>query len=225
VASGASTGTPGDTLSCIDLRSPDRRPSAPMHPDPPTRLERARAGDLGALEELVVEHVPALRAFIRARAGAALRERESSSDLVQSACREVLADLASFEYRDDTAFRRWLYLAAERKIQDRVRHHARDRRDAAREQLLGDEDARVVDTYARFCTPSRIAIAREEMQRIERALDRLPATYRDVLRSRHVLGLTNAEIARDMQRTPEYVRMVLARAKSKLAQALDDEVT
>jgi RNA polymerase sigma-70 factor (ECF subfamily) len=194
-----------------------------MQPEPPTRLERARAGDQRALDELVVEHLPALRAFIRVRAGAALRQRESCSDLVQSTCREVLVDLPSFEYRDEAALRRWLFLAAERKIQDRARHHARDRRDAAREQRLGDEDVRVVDCYASFCTPSRVAIAREEMQRIERALDRLPANYRDALRARHVLGLSNAEIARELQRTPEYVRMLVARAQSKLAQLLDDE--
>jgi RNA polymerase sigma-70 factor (ECF subfamily) len=192
-----------------------------MEIDARNLVERARAGDRSALESLVVEHVPALRAFVRVRAGPALRERESCSDLVQSACREVLADLQQFEYRNEAGFRCWLYLAAERKIQDRVRHHARDRRDAAREEPLGDADGQVLDQYASFCTPSRVAIAHEELARIERALDGLPATYRDALRARHVLGLSNSEIARDLKRTPEYVRMLLARARSKLSQALD----
>ena len=187
-----------------------------MEPAPSTLIERARAGDRGALEALVVAHLLALRAFVRVQAGRDLREQESCSDLVQSACREVLEDLSGFEYRDEAAFRRWLYRAAERKVLDRARFLHRDRRDVRREQAAPDGDAALLDCYATFCTPSQAAIAREEEERIERAMDELPAGYREVLRLRHVVGLANAEIAEEIGRTPEYARMVLARARHKL---------
>ena len=87
-----------------------------MTEDPANLIERARAGSREALEALVVAHLPALRAFVRVQANRELRELESCSDLVQSACREVLADLSSFEYRGEATFRCWLYRCAERDI-------------------------------------------------------------------------------------------------------------
>lgn len=184
-------------------------------------IERARAGSREALVALVVAHLPALRAFVRIQAGRELRDLESCSDLVQSACREVLEDLSSFEYRDEATFRCWLYRSAERKILDRARFYHRDRRDVRREQVAAAGDDTLLDRYATFCSPSQVAIAREEEARIETALDELPATYRDVLRLRHVVGLSNSQIARELDRTPEYVRMLLARARHKLGCLLE----
>lgn len=193
-----------------------------MDTTPETWIERARAGDRAVLEALVVAHLPALRAFVRVQAGRELREHESCSDLVQSACREVLADLSGFEYRGEAAFRRWLYQAAERKVQDRARYLHRERRDVRREESAPGGDAGVLACYASFCTPSQLAIAREEEARIERALDELPRSYREVLRLRHVVQLSNADIATELGRPPDYVRMLLARARHKLASALGE---
>jgi RNA polymerase sigma-70 factor (ECF subfamily) len=191
-----------------------------MEPAPGALIERARSGDRGAIEALVVAHLPALRAFVRVKAGQELREQESCSDLVQSACREVLQDLSGFEYRDEVAFRNWLYRAAERKVLDRARYHHRARRDVRREETLPGGDAGLLGCYASFCTPSQEAVAQEEMARIESAMDELPASYREVLRLRHVIGLSNQEIASQLGRTPEYARMVLARARHKLGDLL-----
>jgi len=183
-------------------------------------VERARAGDRAALEALVVQHLPALRAFVRMQAGQGLRDKESCSDLVQSACREVLADLSGFEYREEAAFRRWLFRAAERKVLDRARFHGRDKRDANREQALASRESGLLDCYASFCTPSQVAAAHEEQERIERAMEKLPETYREVLRLRHLLGLSNAEIAAEIGRTQDYARMLLGRARHRLAELL-----
>src|SRR5258705_6880905 len=74
--------------------------------------ERAAAGDRAALDELVVRHVDGLRAFVRLRVGPELRARESSSDLVQSVCREVLQDARRFQHAGESAFKSWLYTTA-----------------------------------------------------------------------------------------------------------------
>ena len=89
-----------------------------------------------------------------------------------------------------------------------------------RVQATPDGDASLLDCYATFCTPSQEAIAREEEERIEAVLDELPATYREVLRLRFVVGLSNQEIAQELGRTSEYTRMVLARARHKLGVGL-----
>jgi RNA polymerase sigma-70 factor (ECF subfamily) len=193
----------------------------PMEKDAATLVERARTGDREALEALVVAHLPALRAFVRVQAGRGLRELESCSDLVQSACREALQDLSGFEYRDEAAFRCWLYRAAERKVLDRARFHGRARRDVRREQAPIAGNSGLLDCYATFCTPSQEAIAREEEARIELAMDELPPSYREVLRLRHVVGLSNKELAQELGHSPEYARMLLARARHKLTLLLD----
>lgn len=188
-------------------------------------IERARGGSREALEALVVAHLPALRAYVRVQAGRELRELESCSDLVQSACREVLEDLSSFEYRDEAAFRCWLYRSAERKVLDRARFHHRARRDVRREQTVAEGDTRLLDCYATFCTPGHHAVAREQEERIESAIEALPPTYREALRLRYVVGLSNKEIAEQLGRTPEYVRMLLARARHKLGLRLEGRAT
>lgn len=184
-------------------------------------IERARAGSREALEALVVAHLPALRAFVRLQAGRELRDLESCSDLVQSACREVLADLSAFEYRDEAGFRCWLYRAAEREVHDRMRFHHRMRRDTRRERAPADGESSLLDHYAKLCTPGLDAIARETEERIENAMDGLPASYREALRLRCVVGLSNQEIARELERSPEYVRMLVARARHQLRLRLE----
>jgi hypothetical protein len=62
------------------------------------------SGDAEALARLLTGFLPELRAFVRLRLGPELRARETSSDLVQSVCREVLADLDQFEYRGSPSF-------------------------------------------------------------------------------------------------------------------------
>jgi DNA-directed RNA polymerase specialized sigma24 family protein len=104
-----------------------------MRADHQALVQRASSGDALAIGNLMQHHLPGLLAFVRANAGHWLRAREGSFDLVQSACREVLQDLSACSSLDEAGFRRWLYLAAERKILDRARYHAREKRGAGRD--------------------------------------------------------------------------------------------
>src|SRR5436190_7053528 len=71
-------------------------------------IQRALGGDRAAVQQLLVRNLPNLEAYVRLHAGAALRARESVSDLVQSVCVEVLLDLSRFEFRGEPQFRHWL---------------------------------------------------------------------------------------------------------------------
>ena len=104
-------------------------------------VSRASSGDRGALDALVEEHLGRLVTFVRARAGERLRAREETLDLAVSACREVLADLEAGRELDEAHFRQWLYLAAERKIADKGRYYARERRDAGAGRVAEPRDA------------------------------------------------------------------------------------
>ncbi|MCA9320002.1 MAG: hypothetical protein KDB53_04670, partial [Planctomycetes bacterium] len=127
-------------------------------------VTRASQGDPVAIDDLLSRHLPGLRAFVRLNAGAAIRAKESASDLVQSTCREILQDFGDFEYRGDAAFRHWLYTAALRKILDRDRFYRRDKRDRAREVSppRGSSSGRDLGVpYERVFSPSDQAMARE----------------------------------------------------------------
>ena len=73
----------------------------------PTRELTAAAGrgDARAVEALIERYLPELRAFVRLRAGELIRAHESRSDVVQSACREVLQHIERFRFTGEGAFR------------------------------------------------------------------------------------------------------------------------
>lgn len=181
-------------------------------------LRQTRSGDRAALEQLLERHLPRLRAFVRARVGPRLQGRESCSDLVQSACREVLAALPDIEYRGEAEFRSFLFRAAWRKIVDRARFHNAEARDPDRERSLdiGDEDL----ALASFLTPSRDLQSREELGALEAAFDRLPEEYREVIIMRHIVGSSYAEIAGDLQRSEGAVRNLVYRGLARLSMLL-----
>ena len=181
----------------------------------------ASDGDPGALEELLVRHLPGLRAFVRLRAGPQVRAREAESDLVQSTCREVLSRRAEFRYGGEAGFRHWLYTTALRKILDKHEHHTALKRDARREQPAEDE-ATFLDAYRRFASPSGALVTREELQGIEAAFARLPEDYREVILLSRVVGLSRPEVASQMGRSEGSVRNLLHRALLQLSALLDD---
>jgi len=185
-------------------------------------VERAARGDPLAVDSLLARHLPGLLAFVRLRAGDKLRSMESTMDLVQSACREVLEDIPQMQQRDDANFRSWLYSAAERKIVDRARYHASLKRGVGRAvggtpQLQAAEEGLLATAYKGFFTPSENASAREELERFEVAFGKLPSDYRDVIVLARVVGHSIVEVARQMGRSEGAVKMLLHRALAQLA--------
>jgi RNA polymerase sigma factor (sigma-70 family) len=183
--------------------------------------ERAREARLRELEE----HLAALRAHVRVKLGARLRTKESSQDLVQSICREVLADLDRFEPRGPTSFRDWLLAAAEHKILDKARFWRRARRDAARELPLDEhgDDAKLLAHVYAFATPSQAAVERETLERLERAFRELPAEYREAIVLSRVHGLSGVDLASRLGRTEGAARTLLSRALARLALVMQHE--
>jgi RNA polymerase sigma-70 factor (ECF subfamily) len=188
--------------------------------------QRAAAGDEQALATLLSRHLPAVRAFVRAHMGPQLRAHESSSDLVQSVCRELLTHQERFQYPGEQQFLAWLYTTARRKISNRVRDLGRDKRDARREigGLAESAMAELGAAYARVSSPSGRALRAEEIARLEAAIDRLPEEQREVVTLAHLAGLSRAEIGEQMGKTEEAVRALLHRAKARLAILLEGAV-
>jgi RNA polymerase sigma-70 factor (ECF subfamily) len=191
-------------------------------PDPRTLVDSASRGDAAAVEELLTRYLPGLDAFVRLRAGPLLRARESSSDLVQSVCREVLAHVDRFQYRSEGLFKQWLFTTAARKIADRCDHVQAQRRDVRREVALDAAAASsAAGSFADACrslvTPSRELIGREELVATERALLELDDDHREVILLARVVGLSAREIGEQMNRSESAVRSLLHRALAELS--------
>jgi RNA polymerase sigma-70 factor (ECF subfamily) len=188
--------------------------------------QRAARGDRQAIDLLIERNLSGLRAFVRLRAGPLVRARESSSDLVQSVCREVLENSERFQHASESAFRQWLYTTALRKIDHRRDYWAAEKRNPGREarhlaDATGDE-AGLLACYRSLSTPSRHAVAREEIERVERAFDSLSEEYREVVTLAKVVGLSRAEIAERTGRSEGAVKMLLHRALVELSGLLEE---
>src|SRR5262245_27647246 len=177
-----------------------------MSDDPARLVEQARQGDRPAVHTLLERYLPGLRAFIRLRTGALIRDKESTSDLAQSVCREILAHMDRFQYRGEAGFKNWLYKTALRKISNRYKYYGAEKRDAAREVAgrspgrgSAESTAQLLDCYQTFWTPSQDVAQKEELARIEAAFDQLPDNYREVITLSRVVGLSRAEIAAELE--------------------------
>lgn len=175
------------------------------------------------VHRLLQEHLGGLRAFLRARAGPAIRARLRDSDLVQAVCVEVLEHAPRAQFANSAAFRGWLYTTALRKLMDHHRRITAEKRDIARERPLehkqDDEDAPIA-ALASIVTPSMLVIAREGVAQIEAALDALPEAQREVLLLARMVGLSHAQIAAQTGRTEQACRQLLRRAILRLGQEL-----
>ncbi|MBI3817071.1 MAG: sigma-70 family RNA polymerase sigma factor [Planctomycetes bacterium] len=194
-------------------------------------VESAVHGDPAALDVLLDRYLPGLEAFIRLRSGRLLLMKESSADLVQSVCREVLSDLKTVKYENEAHFKHWLYMAALRKIANRYEYYRAEKRDVGKEARISDrtnasresKETQLLNAYRSVCTPSAQLMVREELARVEGAFEKLPEDYREVILLSRVIGLPHAEIAKKMERNEGAVRTLLSRALAKLSAILDDE--
>lgn len=189
-------------------------------------VRAASQGDGHALEALLERHLPDLRAFLRLRMGPRLRARESASDLAQSVCREVLEHLGRFRYGGEAEFRNWLYREALRKVMNRQAYYAAQKRDVGREVHIDPEaGGGNGEASAALCrslhTPSAEAVAREEVEQLQRAFDRLSDDHREVILLAKMVGLPHKRIAEEMGRTETAARALLHRALMTLATELE----
>jgi RNA polymerase sigma-70 factor (subfamily 1) len=187
-------------------------------------VTRVQQGDRAAVEALLAHHLPRLRSWLRVRVGSGLGPRESTSDIVQSACREVLEHLDRFHYEGEAGFRCWLFKTAERKLIDKHRFHRAARRDAGRERIAGEgsADGGLDALRGDLATPSQEAMAKEQEERIAAAVDRLSEEDRELYALFHIAGLGNAEIAAELGKTEVAVRKAKSRVLARLASMLGD---
>jgi RNA polymerase sigma-70 factor (ECF subfamily) len=189
-----------------------------VHDDEARLYDRVTEGDQDALDGLLQRYLPQLHAFVHARLGAELRARESSLDVVQSVCRELLSARAQFDFQGEDRFRGWLFTAALNKVRERHRRLHADKRDVARE--VDADAASSFAAIAHLLTPSQDAIGNETTAAMRASLAALSEEHREVITLARLVELPHRVIAEIMSRSEEATRQLLARAMVQLVREL-----
>lgn len=189
-----------------------------MDPDTNGWFARAAAGEPAALANLLERYLPTLQAYVRARLGGALEPRESTVDVVQSVCRQVLSAQTAAEFEDEEHFRAWLFTAALNKLREKLRYHHGQCRAFARES--GERRVEPLAAAAFLGTPSQEAIGNETAAAVQAALESLSESHREVITLARLVGLPQRVIGEVMGKSEVAVRQLLGRAMLALAEEL-----
>lgn len=188
----------------------------------------AQTGDEAALNRLCNVYGERVRRIIRLRMGKELRSKMESMDLVQDAFISALQSLKNFTYKNEGDFLRWLSTIAENRIRDNVEKIHTDKRDIRKEIPLKD-NSQSQDSFFRTpgpvtsTTPSMILSRYEELDKLEKAVDRIKPEYRQVIVWARIEGLSHKEIGERLGKQPHAITVLLSRALAALADTFEDD--
>ncbi len=173
-------------------------------------LQRARAGDKSAIEDLFRRYEPMIQAWARRRLGFPLRTLEETQDILQEVYLVVIQKIAGFEPRDRHSFPAWLKGIATRIVLQKASGSY------LRHRLLDPEPQGLRDLQATPCTAATLDELRRRTYAELRSFDRLDRViYR--LRRR---GFSSMQIADLVGMTDRGVRMRHARVDARLRMRL-----
>jgi len=190
--------------------------------------ERARSGDEKALVILLERSALELQYQLAARIGAKYRGLFDADDILQVTFLEAFLRIQSLVPGGPGSFAAWLRRIADNNLLDAVRELERDKRPSPgkRVEMAGQNGSYValVEQLAATSNTASRACATEELRRgVDAALTRLPAEYEQALRLFELEGLSGEEVAARMGRSRGAVRMLLARARERLAEVLGSD--
>lgn len=180
-------------------------------------IERARAGSEEAISELVAHYQSYLEFIGNQEINADVRRKLGTSDVIQEAMLQAHQSIASFSGDSEPQFRHWIRRILLNEVVDACRRFETQKREVDREQPLDSTGPMVPDGHN---TPRSAAVAEEEARLLSDAMSRLPTEYAQVVQLRNFDGLSLAEVATQMDRSPEAARKLWARAIERLKREL-----
>ena len=187
----------------------------------------AKEGDQPAIDQLCRIYGERVRRIIRLRIDHKLRPKVDSVDIVQEALVLALAGLKDFTYRDEGDFLRWLSRIAENKLHDIVDRFHAEKRDIRREIPFKKVETDTEDVSAgvagplQTTTPSILLLRKEQLDRLERAIDALKPEYREVILLSRIERLSQEEIGARLGKSKGAIAMLLSRALMALTAAYE----
>jgi RNA polymerase sigma-70 factor, ECF subfamily len=171
---------------------------------------QTRRRDRTTFEELYTTYLPKVYNYVRYR----VSDVDVAEDITAAIFERALTRLHT--YRSDRgAFSTWLFTIARHVISNHLRDRERKPEMCSLNSLppLSTTDL----------SPEQTVIEAEQLQHVQRCMQRLPERQQDVLALKFGSGLSYKEIAQTMKIKPNYVGVLLHRAVRALRQALEEE--
>jgi RNA polymerase sigma-70 factor (ECF subfamily) len=183
----------------------------------------AKDGDEYALNQLCRVYADRVRWMVRLRLGGELRSKLESMDLAQDVLIHALRGLGDFTYTNEGDFVRWLSKITQNALRDNVDKFHAEKRDIRREiprqghqQTTGGRLFGVAEPLE-TTTPSVIMSKREDLAKLEKAIDSLKPEYRQVIILTKIEGLSYQEVGNRLNKSADAVRMLVPSAMAELA--------
>jgi RNA polymerase sigma-70 factor (ECF subfamily) len=192
----------------------DRRPGEPGEAEWIRALQRREAWAWERLQAVALERV---FRYLALRVG----RREDVEDLTAEVFAAAVAAIATF--RGEASVVTWLIGIARCKLADACRYRQRHPETLAAElpEEIAWEDLLAEASEAGDLLPADAGARRERLLAVRRLVLRLPEPQREALWLHCVDGLSLAETARVLQRSPDAVKGLLYRARTAVRAALD----
>jgi len=185
----------------------------------------AKDGDKSALSRLYGIYAERVQWMVRLRMSKQLRSKLESMDVVQETLVHALSGLDKFTYKNEGDFVRWLSKIAENELRGNLKKLHAEKRDIRKEVRLDSFRPTTGGGFAGVAgpigitTPSVIMSQKEDLAKLEKAIDRLKPEYREAIVLTKIDGLSYGEIAEKLGKSPDSVRMLATRAMAALTTA------
>ena len=190
-----------------------------------SKIAKARGGATDAVGDLLEPYRNYMRMLAATQMGRSISKRVSPSDIVQDTMLAAHRDLSDFQGSTQNEFGSWLRTVLARclmrAIEFNVNALKRDvRREISIETIRSSLESSCIGMDAFFAhdqaTPSQIVSREEETIRVADYVARLSKDYQTVIALRNFGGMPFEQIAVEMNRTPQAVRLLWLRAINRL---------
>jgi RNA polymerase sigma-70 factor (ECF subfamily) len=188
-------------------------------------VRAAKDGDREAQGALLARYEPQVRRIVALNMGRTLAAAVEDEDLVQETMLEILQGLPHLTYHNEAGLVAWMARVAESRIRSLARRMSRQKRDRARERLFGQSGSVLRPQpflVSPSKTPSQCAQANEFDRILDQALVTLPPRDRRVVILRQIVGLSHAEVARELGLTEVGTRTIFARSLARIGASLPE---
>jgi RNA polymerase sigma factor (sigma-70 family) len=177
-------------------------------------VNRVRAGDEGAFEELYRRYNRRIASFARG----IVRDEGRAEDVAQETFLSALRRLRATD--SEIAFKSWIYEIARNAAIDSYRRTNRaEEVPMDSEELLPPSDRRRLVGTA---VPESALVAKERLEHLRGALDELSETHHRILVMRELEGLSYREIGERLELTRPAVESTLFRARRRLEREYEE---
>jgi len=182
----------------------------------------AKGGDKSALNQLYSVYAERVRWIVRFRMSKELRSKLESMDLVQETLIHAFRGLGEFTYSNEGDFVRWLSRIAENELRGSLKKLHAYKRDIRKEVRLDTFGSSTEGGYVKpnvpiqTTTPSVILSGKEDLAKLEKAIDELKPEYKEAIILTKIEGLSYQEIGQRLGKSSDAVRMLATRAMAEL---------